>query len=274
MSLDELWSADPDDDLLDRGDFTHAAMATTAATAIGRRDELREQITRGITGRLTLADVVILCGIGAIGAIPATSIDDRVLAGLKVALGGGVSVLAGVGAQQARQVLQEKLADGSLTADLSGLAHKLAGEAGGGAIASTLLTKARDSFGGAVAKFAVPDAEDVIETGLTRLLSDKYCEYRGWREGEPAYHQAKTLAYAVTAIVSAPFNPNPVAFALAAWHGLKVIWLTGVMIGRVRELVELAVAAAAEEIAAFQKELARSQQMDEWGRRLGEGDPT
>ena len=270
-----VWSADPDEELLDNGQIAKAAEATVIANEAARRGDLRASIERSVSHRLTATDLAVLCAIGALGAVPATSFDDRVLAGLRLAVGGMPDAASGFGADQMRQMLHDGLADGSLLTNVPGLAGLLAGGGqGGGAIASSLLASGGDgSLAGGAAGFAVPDAEDVIETGLTRLMSDKYCEYRGWKEGEQVYHEAKTIAYAVTAIVSAPFNPNPVAFALAAWHGVKVLWLSGQMTVQVVELARLAVAAGQAEIAALERELSSSRDVDGFASRLAAADP-
>jgi hypothetical protein len=142
-----------------------------------------------------------------------------------------------------QKALGQAIADGLVQVDLNQLANLLTRLASGaGQLAGQMV---QDTAATATTTALTPllaDLEDIAESALTAKLSDLWCSHRGWKPGEQPYHEAKALAYAVKAVVGAPFNPDPIAFVMASYHFGKSLLASMKATGRLVELASLAVA--------------------------------
>lgn len=245
--LDDLDQMNPDSMM----DDPRAASCAPAASAVmdraARRADLRQRVSESLGQALSGKDLAILCAIGAVGAIPATDIDDNVLGGLQHVLGepAATKLTSIVSPQQLRQALLDALSRGTISIDPAAIHALLAGSSSGSA---RLIADAIGQGGGmatsasTASAFVVPDGEDALGAGLTKLLTDAFCKHRGWATGTAPFHQAKAVAYTVSSTVSLPFNPNPALVAMGAWHLYKAMCLSRQLSGDVIELARLAVA--------------------------------
>lgn len=267
------WLDEPVDEAAGTAMLKHRGLAT--ATALTRREELRDEIRRRSV-RLGLQDALIAGGIGALGAVPATRIDDVVAKHL-----GDVPLLAPfrdpAGNLPSVREMGRLLAKGrglpSIT-DIESLAAS-GREAlpafepfvdrlkAGQVDALELGTRAADALTGPTdfAEAFLINAEDVLETGLVKLLTGWWVGRRGWEPGSQIFHEFKALAYGTTAAISLPYNPNPIATGLSAWHLVKAMLASRELTKLIVELSEVAIAEAAGVIAAWDAQVERNRGM-------------
>jgi len=228
-------------------DWVDEAVAGEVVDMLSRRDDLRARAVSALSGRLSGTDVAVLVGIGLLGALP-TSPVPSLPPGIQTAIGHAVSL---------RDLLTTQLGGvGAATAGLAGVFEHLSQAGGVGGFAAALVG------GSNLSSMLLPDFEDVFESVGTMVLTDWWCSRQGWVEGDQVFHEAKALAYAVTAVGGAVFNPDPIALGLAGWHFYKAFEASRCLTRDLVELSELAIAGGKQASDAFDREVHRSVGVD------------
>ncbi|MBP6832759.1 MAG: hypothetical protein KA978_18375 [Deltaproteobacteria bacterium] len=223
------------------------AVAGEVVEALSRREELRARAAGALSGRLTTTDVAVLVGIGLLGALPTTPSDG---------LPGGVREVIGHGVTLRDLVISQLGVGGGAGPALGGVIQNLGMGGGVGGFAA-LLAAAPGS-----APALLPDFEDMFESVGTKILTDWWCGRQGWKDGEQVFHEAKALAYAVTAIGGAALNPDPIAFGLAGWHMYKAFEASRSLTKDLVELAAIAIRDGRRAMDALDHEVHRSLGVD------------
>jgi hypothetical protein len=213
------------------------AWATSSAAALSR-SELREEIRAAMASRLQPKDAAVMVAIGLLGALPTGPVTN-LPAPLAKAIGYGTNV---------RELLLTQLADGVAGGSLRAAVDYVGQSATDVAWVAPLLAQGIDAG-------VIPDLEDGFEVLGTAKLTNLWCDRRGWREGEMAYHQAKALAYTVNAGVGAYFNPDPLALGLAVWHAYKSLASSRALTAKLRALVDQSLAEVDATLARYHREV-------------------
>jgi hypothetical protein len=215
-----------------------ATWAETSAVALSR-SEVRAEVRAAMSSRLAPMDAAVMVAIGLLGALPTGPV-TKVPPALATAIGHGVNI---------RELLVTQLAGGAAGGGLRA-AVELAGQSANElSWVAPLLSKGIDAG-------VIPDLEDGFEVVTTARLTDMWCDRRGWRSGEMAYHQAKALAFTINASVGAYFNPDPLAFGLAVWHLYKSLSSSRALTAKLRAMVDASLAEADAAMARYEREVA------------------
>jgi hypothetical protein len=110
---------------------------------------------------------------------------------------------------------------------------------------------------------------DIAGLGLVKIASDGICHLRGHPAEAVSRHEFKFVAYSTYAIISALLaNPNPLAFAMAAWCGVNTLQATWQVTSLLNERADL-VLLAAERLS---QKTAITERRAEWVESLYAGD--
>lgn len=270
------WKRDDIDDVAVNRTREEAAAATAAITMIADREELRSRIQASQIA-VSRADVLAAVGIGILGAIPATTADERL--GEWLAKLPGMDKLTWESATPTGREAISKLR--SLVASGSGIdPHAIATLPDADevsplfrTIVETASPDAADPSTDLVESLLLPEGDDIFGAALTRFLSDRWVNYRGWHQGTQAFHEFKALCYGTTAIVSLPLDPNPMAIGLSAWHLVRAMLASRDLSKLVIELADAAIAEGRLIQARWDAEVASSALVDAWVGRAAVGYP-
>jgi hypothetical protein len=229
--------------------------------ALARRERLRECVTTALSRQLSGLDVAAFMGIGLIGALPSLPHDilkipailqplARVVAQFRTALDGPIG----------QAVLSAALTEQAMP-DIKGILEALHSHSSGVGWLGARIAESASSLNEHT-QLLVPESVDVFGTAGTGLLAKLLCQRKGWHSDEQVYHEAFALAYAVNAIASAWFNPNPLSFALAAWHGVKALKTSSKMTAQIDELVKLAVSERQRLVGVYDAAVCTSKVVD------------
>jgi hypothetical protein len=223
------------------------------------REALRARAAAAISGRLSGSDIALLAGIGLVGAVP--TLPEAVAhapAGLRPLISALAQARAAADGPVVRAVLSAAFTNHNVP-DLSAIIESMHSH---GSAVGWLGAHIAESPASSISDTLVPDSADLFGVSATEVLADWVCRRRGWTKGQQIHHEAKALAYAVNGVIGACFGPNPIAFALAAWHGVKALRASSLLTRELEELARLAVQERQRLEACYDDTLRRSRVVD------------
>ncbi len=237
--------------------------ATAAADALSRRNQLRETLTHQLGRALGGKDLAVGVGIGLISSIPGTPLDEMAYDSFKGSpLGQWASRAAPEwlpGDQVSR--VSTWLHRAPSTISLPGTGGEGDGVRDGlrimGVDAVDIAEKARNGELKDVDDLFVLDGEDMVGAAAARWLTDRWISRRGWQKGERHYHEFKALTYGVNAVVTAPFNPNPIMMGLSAWHMFCAVRASRKLTDQLCDLADLALEQGRRTMADWDLEMSQ-----------------
>jgi hypothetical protein len=237
--------------------------AAAVVDVVARRADLRERASAALSRKLSKTDIAMCVGIGLLGALPKSPKDfEKAPETMKQLVTGARDVVTALNGPAVGAVLTAALTDGSATPNIAAAVGEMTAHVGGvGWLGALLASAPTGPVAGGLAAL-IPDGKDVFESIETRVLTDLLCKYRNWSQDDQVYHEAKALAYAVNAVVGAHFNPDPIAFAMAAWHGYKALRASAQLTTTLVELGRLAVEEGARLDGEYDAEVHRSRVVD------------
>lgn len=224
-------------DAQDLGSAADQARAREVNQALSR-SKLREDIKGAMSGKLEAQDIAVMVGLGLVTAMPTnpTSIPPELRQIAK-------------GAVMMREMLVSQTGAGSVEVPVSNVLEVVAQK-------NPDLGWLTSLAGQHAGVMQMLDFEDSADSLGMKVLSNLWCKRRKWEPESQVYHEAKALSYAVNASVSAFFNPNPISFGLAAWHGYQAILASRRVTDQLQQLVDMAIRTADASMKSYDQEVA------------------
>jgi hypothetical protein len=250
------------------------AGAAAAADRLSRRDQLRALCDEAIGKTLKGSDLAAGVGIGLVSAIPGTPLDEMAFEAFRGSpLGQWAGRVMpgwtpGDDVTRMSQWMHRGVAtiqSGPIGAEGDGVRE---GVGAMGIDPADVARRWREGELNDVDDLFTLDGEDLVGAAAARWMADKWTARRGWTRGDKPYHEFKALSYGVNAIVTAPFNPNPILMGLAAWHLFRAMAASRQLTAHLRELADLAIADGRAAMAAYDAQVATWERWSALGARV------